>query len=40
VGEMRYAYKILEQTPEGKRPFGKPNHRWENDIKIDLQERA
>ena len=23
--------------PEGKRPFGRPSHRWENNIKIDLQ---
>jgi hypothetical protein len=24
--------------PEGKRPLGRPKHRWENNIKIDLQE--
>jgi hypothetical protein len=24
--------------PEGKGPFGKPRHRWENNIKMDLQE--
>jgi hypothetical protein len=23
---------------EGKRPLGKPSHRWENNIKLDLQE--
>jgi hypothetical protein len=23
---------------EGKRPLGKPRHRWENDIKMDIQE--
>jgi len=25
-------------TPEGKRPLGRPRHRWEDSIKIDLQE--
>jgi hypothetical protein len=25
-------------TPEGKRPLGRPRHRWEDNIKIDLQE--
>jgi hypothetical protein len=24
--------------PVGKRPLGKPRHRWENNIKVDLQE--
>ena len=24
--------------PEGKRPFGRPRHRWEDNIKMDLQE--
>ena len=24
--------------PEGKRPLGRPRHRWEDNIKIDLQE--
>jgi hypothetical protein len=24
--------------PEGKRPLGRPRHRWENNIKMDLQE--
>jgi hypothetical protein len=24
--------------PEGKRPFGRPTHRWEDNIKVDLQE--
>jgi len=25
-------------TPEGKRAFGRPRHRWEDNIKMDLQE--
>jgi hypothetical protein len=24
--------------PEGERPLGRPRHRWEDNIKIDLQE--
>jgi len=24
--------------PEGKRPLGKPRHRWEDDINLDIQE--
>jgi hypothetical protein len=26
------------RVPEGKRPLGRPRHRWENDMKMDLQE--
>jgi len=36
--EVRGAYRVLLGTPEGKRPLGKPRHRWEDNIKIDLQE--
>jgi hypothetical protein len=25
------------RKPEGKRPLGRPRHRWENNIKMDLQ---
>jgi hypothetical protein len=25
-------------TPEGKRPLGRSRHRWEDNIKMDLQE--
>jgi hypothetical protein len=28
----------LIRKPEGKRPFGTPNHRWEDNIKVDLKE--
>jgi hypothetical protein len=34
MGEMRDAYNILVGKPEGKRPLGRPRHRW--DIKTDL----
>jgi hypothetical protein len=33
---MRKAHKILIGKPEGKRPFGRPNHRCE-DIRMDLR---
>jgi hypothetical protein len=29
---------VLVGKPEGKRPFGRPRHRWEGNIKMDLQE--
>jgi hypothetical protein len=28
----------LVGRPEGKRPLGRPRHRWEDNIKVDLQE--
>jgi len=36
--ERRGAYRVLVGKPEGKRPLGRPRHRWENNIKMDLQE--
>jgi len=36
--ERRGAYGVLVQTLEGKRPLGRPRHRLEDNIKIDLQE--
>jgi hypothetical protein len=38
VGGRRGAYIVLVGRPEGKRPFGRPRHRWENIIKMNLQE--
>jgi hypothetical protein len=38
IGEVRGAYKILVGRPEGKRPLGRPRHRWEDNIKMDLRE--
>jgi hypothetical protein len=32
------AYRILVGKPEEKRPLGRPRHRWEDSIKIDLRE--
>jgi len=31
-------HKVLVGKPEGKRPFGRPRRRWEDNIKMDLQE--
>jgi hypothetical protein len=31
-------YKILMGKPEGKRPLGRPRHRWEDGIRMDLRE--
>jgi hypothetical protein len=36
--EMIEVYRVLVGKPEEKRPLGKPIHRWENNIKMDLQE--
>jgi hypothetical protein len=37
-GEKRGAYRVLMGRPEGKRPLGRPRRRWEDNIKMDLQE--
>ena len=31
-------YIVLVGKPEGKRPLGRPRRRWEDNIKVDLQE--
>ena len=36
--EGRGVHKVLVGKPEGKRPLGRPGHRWEDNIKMDLQE--
>jgi hypothetical protein len=38
MGETRNAYRILVGNPEGKRPLGRPRHRWVDNIKMDLRE--
>ena len=37
-GDRRGVYRVLIGKPEGKRPLGRPRRRWENNIKMDLQE--
>jgi hypothetical protein len=38
MGEGRGAYRILVGRPEGRRPLGRPRRRWEDNIKMDIQE--
>jgi len=38
VGEGRRVYRVLVGKPEGKRSLGRPRRRWEDDIKVGLQE--
>jgi hypothetical protein len=38
MGEVRGAYNILVERPEGGRPLGRPRRRWEDNIKMDLRE--
>ena len=36
--DTRSLYRVLVAKPDGKRPLGKSRHRWEDDMKVDLQE--
>jgi len=38
MGEGPDVYKVTVRKPEGKRPLGTPLCRWEDNIKIDLQQ--
>ena len=38
MGEGRGVYRALVGKPEGKRPLGRPRRRWEDNIRMDLQE--
>jgi len=38
MGERRGVYRVLVGKPEGKRPLGRPRRRWEDNIKMNLQE--
>jgi hypothetical protein len=35
MGDKSKAYRLLVEKPEGKRPLGKPRHRWEDNIRMD-----
>jgi len=37
-GDRRSAYRVLVVKPEGDRPLGRPGRRYENSVKMDLQE--
>jgi hypothetical protein len=38
MGERRDIYRVLVGKCKGKRPLGRPRRRWEDNIKMDLQE--
>jgi hypothetical protein len=38
MGEERGVHRVLVGKPEGKRPLGRPRRRWEDNIKMDVQE--
>ena len=39
-GDRRGVFRVLVGKPEGKRPLGRPRRRWNDNIKIDLQEEG
>jgi len=38
MGERRGVYRVLVGKPEGKRPLGRPRRRWEDNIKVHLEQ--
>jgi hypothetical protein len=36
LGDRRGVYRVLVEKPEGRRPLGRPRHRWKDNIKTDL----
>jgi hypothetical protein len=38
MGEERGVYRVLAGKPEGKSPLGRPRRRWQDTIRMDLQE--
>jgi hypothetical protein len=38
MAEDRDVHRVLVGNPEGKKPLGKPRRRWDDNIKMDLQE--
>jgi hypothetical protein len=38
MGKSRGTYRVLMGKAEGKRPLGRPRRRWEDNMKMDLQE--
>jgi hypothetical protein len=38
MGDMKNLYKILVRNPEGKKPFVRPRHGKEDNIKMDIKE--
>jgi hypothetical protein len=40
MGKGRGVYRFLVGKPEEKRPLGRPSHRCEANIKVDIQEKG
>jgi hypothetical protein len=40
MGEERKFYKVFVGKPEGKRLLGRPRHRWEDGIRMDIRENG
>jgi hypothetical protein len=38
MGEERGVHRVLVGKPEGKRPLGRPRRRWEDNIKMDVED--
>jgi hypothetical protein len=38
--ERRGVYRVLVGKPEGKKPLGRPRRKWEDNIKMDIQEEG
>ena len=38
IGDRKGVYKVLVGKPEEKIPLGRPRRRWENNIKMNLQD--
>jgi hypothetical protein len=38
MGEERGVHRVLVGKPEGTRPLGRPRRRWEDNIKMDVEE--
>jgi hypothetical protein len=38
MGEEKGMYRVLVGKPEGQRPLERPRHRWDDNIKMELQE--
>jgi hypothetical protein len=38
MAEERGVHRVMMEKPEGKRPLGRPRHRWEDNIKMGIQE--
>jgi hypothetical protein len=38
MAEKRVVYRVLVGKPEGRRPLGRLRRRWEDNIKMDLQQ--